>query len=143
MDENEVIIHTDGGARGNPGPAACAFIAEVGGRIVGKESFFLGKSTNNYAEYQGVLLAMQWIASKSQISNLKSQIVFNLDSELVVKQLNGTYKVKNQNLRNLNDEVIGIIKENNLKIVFKNIPREENMVADFLVNKKLDEKANN
>jgi ribonuclease HI len=143
MKEDGITIHTDGGARGNPGPAACAFVVEVGGKIIQEDSSFLGDSTNNYAEYQGVILAMQWLAGKSQISNLKSRIVFNLDSELVVKQLNGIYKIKNQILKDLNDDIKRIIKENGLNIVFKNIPRAENKTADFLVNKELDKDSKN
>ena len=136
MKDAEIIIHTDGGARGNPGPAACAFVAEVGDKIIEKRSRYLGVATNNYAEYQGLILAMQWLPAKSQI-------FFYLDSELVVKQLTGLYKVKNQNLKKLNDEIMGIVKEKQLTVVFKNIPREKNTIADALVNKELDENPNN
>ena len=136
MKDAEIIIHTDGGARGNPGPAACAFVAEVGDKIIEKRSRYLGVATNNYAEYQGLILAMQWLPAKSQI-------FFYLDSELVVKQLTGLYKVKNQNLKKLNDEIMGIVKEKQLTVVFKSIPREKNTIADALVNKELDENPNN
>ena len=141
MKQGGITIHTDGGSRGNPGPAACAFVAASGEKIIKEESIFLGESTNNHAEYQGVILALGWIV-KSLQKVAGFEICFYLDSELVVKQLNGKYKVKNQNLRNLNNEVIRIIKKNDLKIVFKNISREENVAADLLVNKELDKYTN-
>lgn len=135
MKNESIIIHTDGGSRGNPGPAACAFVAEVGGRILFSSSEFLGKATNNFAEYSGVLLALKWLESAE---NKNNNIIFYLDSELVVKQINGLYKVKDENLRNLFFEVLEYIKKLNLQIVFKNVPREKNKTADSLVNKELD-----
>jgi ribonuclease HI len=142
--EKTLIIHTDGGARGNPGPAACAFVAEIDNKEIHKESKFLGSQTNNFAEYQGVILATQWIAKKSQISNRqhhfvgKSQIIINSDSELIVRQLNGVYKMKSPNLKKLNEEIKKIISKNNLKVTFKNVPRVHNKIADALVNEELD-----
>lgn len=135
MKNESIIIHTDGGSRGNPGPAACAFVAEVGGRILFSSSEFLGKATNNFAEYSGVLLALKWLESAE---NKNNNIIFYLDSELVVKQINGLYKVKDENLRKLFFEVLEYIKKLNLQIVFKNVPREKNKTADSLVNKELD-----
>jgi ribonuclease HI len=140
MKEEKIIIHTDGGARGNPGPAACAFVAESGNKKVGHGSLFLGASTNNYAEYQGIILALKWAVKKFSISDHQLSIYFNSDSELVVKQLNGLYKIKNQNLKALNDEIKKIISTHNLKISINNIPRSENKFADQLVNEELDNK---
>ena len=141
MKQGGISIHTDGGSRGNPGPAACAFVAKIEEKTIREESSFLGKSTNNHAEYLGVILALKWIVDSSQMIN-DSPVFFYLDSELVVKQLNGAYKVKNQNLKKLNNEIVGIIKKNNLNVVFKNVSREENVVADLLVNKELDKHTN-
>jgi ribonuclease HI len=138
MNGDEIIIHTDGGARGNPGPAACSFVAETDGKIILQESKFLGESTNNYAEYQGVILAMQWLADKSQNSNTKHQISFYLDSELVVRQLNGVYKVKDKILFELFRQVDTLAKNTGLTISYKHVPRSNNKIADFLVNKELD-----
>ena len=67
--ENALTIHSDGGARGNPGPGACAFIVEQNGRVVTKGSKYLGKVTNNFAEYSGVLLALDWLLNKSPFTN--------------------------------------------------------------------------
>ena len=135
--EKVLIIHTDGGSRGNPGPSSCAFVAEIGDKEVYKESKFLGVQTNNFAEYSGILLGLNWIVSSPPIANYQL-INFCSDSELIVKQLNGIYKIKNQNLIKLNQEIKNIILKNDLKVVFKNIPRVRNEVADALVNEELD-----
>lgn len=137
--ENILVIHTDGGSRGNPGPAACAFSASINGQEIFCKSKFLGTQTNNFAEYQGVLLALEWLIQDSKFK-IPDSIVFILDSELVVKQLNGLYKIKNEILRELSLEIKKIIKENSLKVIFKNVRREENKRADELVNIELDVK---
>lgn len=139
--ENALTIHSDGGARGNPGPGACAFIVEKNGRVIAKGSKYLGKVTNNFAEYSGVLLALDWLLNKSPFINHHSPIIFLMDSELVARQLTGLYKVKDKNLKELFVEVKTIIKKISSDIVFKNIPREENVHADLLVNEELDNKA--
>jgi ribonuclease HI len=139
MNEEEVVIHTDGGSRGNPGPAACAFVAEIGGKIVAKDSIFLGRTTNNVAEYQGVVTALKWI--KENNGSLKfTGSIFYLDSELVTRQLNGLYKIKNVKLIALFLLIKNLEKDINIKITYKHIPRNQNKIADFLVNKILDEK---
>jgi len=137
MNEDGIVIHTDGGARGNPGPAACAFVAEVGEKIIQKESSFLDISTNNYAEYQGVILALKWLSANYKNLSATSAI-FYLDSELVARQLSGVYKVKDQKLIELFLRVGKLSKNINLKIFYKSIPRSKNKVADFLVNEELD-----
>lgn len=131
-------IFSDGGARGNPGPAACAFVVLDCGRVVHKESKFLGKTTNNVAEYCGVIGALQWIA-QFPIFNFQFPINFYMDSELIAKQINGTYKVKDKDLKRLFLEVTKLLGKIHGKIIFKNIPRAKNKLADFLVNKTLDE----
>jgi ribonuclease HI len=137
MQEEEFIVHTDGGSRGNPGPAACAFIIEHGGKMIHKESKYLGRTTNNIAEYKGVLLALRWIKLHER-SFLGGTFIFFLDSELIVKQLNGLYRVKDEKLRELFYQINSLFKKDGLKIMFKNIPRNKNKIADFLVNKELD-----
>ena len=138
MKEDQIIIHTDGGSRGNPGPAACAFVAEVNGKQLFKGSKYLGQQTNNHAEYQGVILALEWLSNKPFNYSTIQLITFFLDSELVVKQLNGLYKVKDENLRNFFFEVLSLRKKVNSEIIFKHIPREKNKIADLLVNEELD-----
>ena len=137
MNEEAVIIHTDGGARGNPGPAACAFIAEVEGKIIKQDSSFLGNSTNNYAEYQGAILALKWLRDSYKELPI-SNAIFYLDSELVVRQLNGIYKIKDKKLIKLSLQINELLKEIDLKIYYKSIPRTKNKIADLLVNEELD-----
>jgi ribonuclease HI len=131
-----LMIYTDGGARGNPGPAAIAFIAtDVEGATVKADSRFIGIHTNNQAEYMALLMALQFAAdTKAQ------ELICHLDSELVAKQLNGQYSVKNFELQKLNAQVrclLGCFK----KISFVNVPRSHPQIAraDGLVNSVLDE----
>lgn len=138
MNSRDLAIYTDGGSRGNPGFAACAFVALEGEKTVYSESKFLGKTTNNIAEYNGVLIALEWLVNDFLLSNEVLTVTFFLDSELVVKQINGLYKVKDQNIKMLFSQITSLINKTNKKIIFKNIPREKNKKADMLVNKRLD-----
>lgn len=138
MDDQEIIIHTDGGSRGNPGPAACAFVVENNNQVIFRGSRFLKTATNNIAEYSGVILALEWLNKKSDEVKLKSEIKFFLDSELVVKQLNGLYKVKDENIKKLFLEVKNLILKLEKNVFFQHIPREKNKDADRLVNEELD-----
>jgi ribonuclease HI len=138
MQNEPIIIHTDGGSRGNPGPAACAFVAEENGLEIFKSSKYLGNTTNNVAEYRAVILALEWLVDKSSLTVSGSLVTFFLDSELVVKQINGLYKVKDENLRNLFFEALTLMKKFKGSINFKHIPREKNKIADLLVNQELD-----
>lgn len=129
----KLIIYTDGGARGNPGPAASAFVIyNEEKKIIEKGGKFLGKTTNNQAEYQAVILALP----RAKDLGAK-EIEFYLDSELVVKQLNREYKVRDADLAPL------FLKIWNLSLAFKkitytHIPREKNSEADAVVNEILD-----
>ncbi len=131
-----LLIYSDGGARGNPGPAAIAFIALNGkGETLKADSRFIGVHTNNQAEYEALLMALKF-ASDQQ----KQEVVCYLDSELVAKQLNGDYTVKNPALRQLWLKVCEF-RKCFLKICFVNVPRSNPQIqrADELVNKMLDE----
>jgi ribonuclease HI len=141
MNEVGITVHTDGGARGNPGPAACAFIIDVDGKRVYEESDYLGNTTNNVAEYHGVLHAITWLSSNHQKLS-QGLIVFYLDSELVVRQLNGVYKVKDKTLSELFFRIKEISKNIDQKIFYKHVPRTANKEADLLVNKELDKSTN-
>lgn len=132
-----ITIHTDGGARGNPGPAASAFVVEEGTEILFKGSKYLGTATNNVAEYKGVILALEWLVGE-QSKGTVFNIIFYLDSELVVKQINGVYKVKDENLKILHQQISKVLQSYPSKILFKNIPRSQNTIADGLVNSELD-----
>lgn len=137
MQNDVIIINTDGGSRGNPGPGACAFSIRNGFKVIFQGSRYLGTTTNNDAEYRGVILALETIEHNLEVFE-KSSIQFLLDSELVVKQLNGLYKIKNENLRNLYSEIFSKIKKIGIKISFCHVPREKNKKADQLVNEELD-----
>jgi ribonuclease HI len=137
MKEEGIIIHTDGGARGNPGPAACAFVVEDGEKILHKDSKNLGINTNNFAEYSAVVLALEWLVNNKQ-KLAGRNVYFYSDSELIVKQINGQYKIKNEILKLLNATVVKLRKQSGLNILFKNILRHENKIADQLVNDELD-----
>lgn len=137
MAVGEISIHTDGGSRGNPGPAACAFVVEDGSGVLKKGSKYLGRATNNVAEYYGVLIALDWLKHNTEIFKNKT-IIFYLDSELIVRQLTGVYRVKDENLKKLHQEALIKIAGINTKALFKNVRREQNKNADLLVNESLD-----
>lgn len=126
-------IFTDGGARGNPGPAGIGVVIyDESGKIIKKFGKFLGEKTNNEAEYEAVIAALK---SASEFG--ASQVTIYLDSELVARQLNSIYKVKNLRMQEL------ALKVRNLetkfkKVSYKTIPREKNERADALVNEAID-----
>ncbi len=133
MKYQKVKIFTDGGARGNPGPAGIGVaVYDENDCLVKSKSEYIGRATNNQAEYRAVLAAFALI-SADEIA----EIEFFLDSELVVKQLNGEYRVKNKDLAPL------FIKAHNnilkYKIIsFRHIRREQNKEADRLANIAMD-----
>lgn len=138
MNSPEIIVHTDGGSRGNPGPAACGFVIEKDGKEMFKGAKFLGKVTNNFAEYSGVIVALEWLLSaKEKLAEVRD-VTFILDSELVVRQLTGVYKIKDSTLQKLALEVKSLITKIDQKIYFKNVLRNENKEADRLLNEELD-----
>lgn len=127
-------IYTDGGSRGNPGPAASACIIFLDGKSIFENSHFLGVRTNNQAEYMGVVLALHWLDKNRKFKRAD----FFLDSELVVNQLIGRYKIKDEILRSLAERINKKILQLNMTIYFTAIPREKNKIADKMVNEKLD-----
>lgn len=134
----ELLIFSDGGARGNPGPAAIAFVAQnAHGETVHTDTRYLGVRTNNQAEYEALLLALAYAAEHGA-----REVVCHLDSELVTKQVNGDYNVKNAQLWQLWRRVQEL-KRLFAKIRFVNVRREHPQIqrADALVNKTLDEAA--
>lgn len=135
-DFDSLIIYCDGGARGNPGPAASAFVVfDKKRQKVFQQGKRIGSTTNNIAEYMAVIFALLWLKKNKQDAK---EVNFYLDSELVVKQLNGTYRVKNKNLARLFFKIQELINVLPGKISFKHINRDDNKEADFLVNKTLD-----
>ncbi len=133
------IIHSDGGARGNPGPAgAGAVIYSTDKTLVASVSEFLGHKTNNFAEYEAIILAfeeLKKIVSKDEKQSIT--IFVNMDSELIVKQMLGIYKVKNPVLKQQQSRLKKLIIEYQ-EVLFSHIPRAENKEADALANKAMD-----
>ena len=131
-----LLLYSDGGARGNPGPAAIAYLALTEkGELVKADSRFIGIHTNNQSEYNALIAALEFA-----IANKAEEVVCHLDSELVAKQLNGEYSVKNAELQKLwrkAQELKSCFK----KISFVSVPRSNPQIqrADALVNKTLDE----
>ncbi len=129
----KLIIYTDGGSRGNPGPAGIgAIILDEKKNLIAEISEYLGVATNNQAEYKAVVAAIK----KAKELNAE-EIQFYLDSQLVVEQLNGNYKVKNKDLQPL---FVSIYNDslNFKKVAYSHIPREQNKEADSLANKAMD-----
>ncbi|PJE58794.1 MAG: hypothetical protein COU83_01940 [Candidatus Portnoybacteria bacterium CG10_big_fil_rev_8_21_14_0_10_40_22] len=134
-----IKIYTDGGARGNPGPAGIgAVFMNVDGAIIKKYSEFIGKSTNNQAEYRAVIFALKKVKvlfGKQKTKQLGLE--FYLDSELVVKQMRGEYRIKEKDLQPLFCDVWNL-KIDFGAVEFFSIAREQNKEADKLVNEAID-----
>lgn len=135
----KLIIHTDGGSRGNPGPAAIGVVfTDVAGRVLKEYSEFLGSKTNNEAEYAAVLFALRKARALYGRKKLKAmEVELRMDSELVCRQLSGAYKVEEEHLWPL------FMKIWNTRFdfpqrTFCHVRREENRAADRLVNEALD-----
>ena len=138
MLKQNLVVYCDGGARGNPGPAAVGVVIFNGeGNLRDKCGKYIGKTTNNVAEYEGVVTAFGIILDLKDINPKKTDLTFNLDSSLVVNQLNGLYKIKKGHLRDLLFK-IRHFEQNFPKVSYNLIPREKNTEADFLVNQALD-----
>ncbi len=135
MVNQEIKIFCDGGSRGNPGPSAAGVvITTTEDEILTEHCEYLGIQTNNFAEYSAVLLALRNIDQK----HLIGKITFYLDSQLVVRQLNGEYKVKNANIKGLYEQIVSQIRD--LNVSFHHVYREDNKLADAQVNKCLDDR---
>jgi ribonuclease HI/ADP-ribose pyrophosphatase YjhB (NUDIX family) len=128
-------IFTDGGSRGNPGPSASAYIIyNKYDEILESGGSYIGITSNNMAEYTGVLLGLQ---AAKQFAGKSDTILFNIDSMLVVNQMNGLYKIKNRELWPLNQQIRELMKEFQ-QVRFNHVPRENNGAADGKVNEILD-----
>jgi ribonuclease HI len=134
---NKIFINTDGGARGNPGPAASAFvIKDDEGNVLFTGQKCLGVGTNNEAEYMAVKIAFEEVKSKLS-DKFPLEIEVKADSLLIVNQLSGIFKIKNPRLKVILDE-IKILEAEIGKIRYIYIPRAQNFEADALVNSALD-----
>lgn len=132
---SKLIIYTDGGSRGNPGPAGIGIVFKnEAGETINEFYRYLGVATNNQAEYTAILEAMEK-AQKTEAQELN----FYMDSELAVKQLTGKYQVKNPGLIPLYLKILNL-KKHFKKVNFTHVRREYNKEADALANKAMDEK---
>lgn len=135
-------IFTDGGSKGNPGPSSIGGIGYLDGKKIFEFKKAIGTATNNDAEYQALINALEIINPKSQnpnkiqISNFQKikQIQFFSDSRLIVNQVKGLFKVKNGKIKEYMLVIRGLEQEINLPIVYHYVPREQNVEADLLVN---------
>lgn len=134
-------IYCDGGARGNPGPAAYGFVIyDSKGSKVYDEGKAIGNATNNVAEYSAVIAALKYLSNSSYILHRTSYIQVFLDSQLVAEQLSGRWKIKNENLRSLYFTIKDLEQKLGIKITYEHVRREKNREADSLVNTALDGK---
>jgi ribonuclease HI len=129
----KLVVHVDGGARGNPGPAAAAAVLSTpGGDVVDEAHELLGVVSNNVAEYRGLLLGLERAVALGA-----DEVEVVNDSELVAKQVNGQYKVKHPDMRPLHARAIEALGQFR-RWSIRSVPRAQNADADALVNQALD-----
>jgi ribonuclease HI len=133
-----LVVHTDGGSRGNPGLSAIGFIIEEQGKTVYSYGKPIGIGTNNQAEYEAVAESLRWIVKKFHEKGEIVNISFFLDSLLVVQQLKGLFKIKHPDLRSRANVIHTLIQKTGGEVTFAHVPRSENSFADSLVNIALD-----
>ncbi|HRN97149.1 MAG TPA: reverse transcriptase-like protein [Candidatus Saccharibacteria bacterium] len=134
IDKSHVTVYSDGGSRGNPGPSAAGFvILDQNENVIDQGGVFLGVTTNNQAEYHGVQLGLEHALAMGA-----RFVEFNIDSMLVVNQMNGIYKIKNRELWPIHERIRDLSSKFD-KVSFTHVPRELNRLADGMVNKILDE----
>jgi ribonuclease HI len=133
-DGKVVRVFSDGAARGNPGPAgAGAVLTDTSGKVLARLGRYLGRQTNNVAEYQGLLLGLQ----HAQELGYRS-VEVRADSQLLIRQLKGEYAVRHAGLKPLHAEALRLLRGFD-KVDLKHVPREENGLADEMSNRAIDE----
>jgi len=135
-----LTAYCDGGSRGNPGPAASAFVVYKDSKEIFSDTKFLGETTNNVAEYTAIQLAMKWVVEYSKTKGVEG-LEFFLDSELAVKQLTGVYRVKSDNLKSIYQTIKSLERGVGFKVNYTHVKREKNSESDKLVNQTLDSHA--
>ncbi len=132
---SKVVIYTDGGARGNPGPAAAGVVIIDGDKKMQLKKYLGDNITNNWAEYEAVALALQEAKKRGLAAR---DVEVRMDSELIERQITGEYQVKEETLWPQYMKVHNLIVANFSSIHFVHVPRAENKEADALVNEALD-----
>ena len=136
-----VTIFTDGGSRGNPGPAGIGvYMVDEAGEVILEVKEAIGNATNNYAEYMGVMRGLQVAKQEFGKATKEMQFEIKLDSELVKKQLNAEYQIKDPGLVPHFIEIHNLRVANFPNLTLTHVPREQNKEADRLVNEALDGK---
>jgi ribonuclease HI len=137
----QIDVYTDGGSRGNPGHSGYGLVIyDDNQKILFKESKYLGIKTNNEAEYAGLIGALTWINDNKDSFSI-SKINFHADSQLMIRQIQGLYKVKAANLKPFFQQAKEIIGSISTPITFKDVRRESNELADELANQAMDSKS--
>ena len=131
---SRAVLRTDGGARGNPGPAGAGFVIEIEGAIVCSGGRFLGEATNNVAEYEALIWGLENVRALGH-----SDVQVYADSELLVKQLNGVYKVKNAGLKPLFVRALELLRQFE-RCEVTHVRRADNDAADAMANAAMDER---
>lgn len=135
---NKLAVFTDGGARGNPGPAGIGVVIKNDNQTVFSYGGYIGKTTNNVAEYQALKTAFEWLENNpDQLSGIEKIDCF-LDSLLIASQLSGKYKIKAPHLAKIASAIKEKERQLGIKVTYQHIPREQNSQADALVNQALD-----
>lgn len=128
-----ITAYFDGGARSNPGPAGYGvYIVDDGGNVLAELSGSLGNTTNNIAEYHGLIAALQWAADRNM-----TQLAIKGDSQLIIEQMRGNYKVKNEGLKPLYLKARMLVMQIG-NVTFEHVRREHNQEADRLSNVGMD-----
>lgn len=138
----KIFINTDGGSRGNPGPAAVGVVFSNDSKeVIHTYNGCIGKATNNEAEYQAIIKALEILLGSKWFADnniAEKEVICHLDSQLVVEQINGNYKIKQDHIKLLIAQLRQMIAQMHLNISFVHVRREENKLADKLVNQALD-----
>ena len=136
----KVSVFTDGGSRGNPGPSGFGVVIyDENKKVFAQISKFIGTATNNEAEYSALVEALSWLRDNATLHSITA-VTFYSDSQLLVRQMQGKYKVKAPNIRPLFEQAKTLLDSLNLAYQFNDIPREQNSLADELANQAMDRK---
>jgi len=137
----KVSVYTDGGSRGNPGHSGFGVVIyDENKQIIAKLSKYIGMKTNNEAEYSALVDALFWLRDNFSLHSI-SDVIFYSDSQLMVRQLQGRYKVKADNIKPLFNQAKSLLDSLSLTYCFHDIPREQNSLADELANQAMDRKS--
>ncbi len=140
MDKNKIIVYTDGGARGNPGPAAIGSCMFINSKLEFSFASYIGNTTNNIAEYTAILESLVFLSFYYGKEKLRTVLLIRSDSYLVVQQLSGRFAIKDLCLKQLWLHCKQIERSFIFPVVYSFVPRDKNTIADSLVNLALDTK---